>query len=79
MVSGLNRWYSPLRRYWYWPPGSRLSDGSGRSGNARAWRCAMSVAISSMPMPPMRDAVHVKYSSMNPWLRPIASNTWAPW
>src|SRR3954471_4364749 len=22
-VSGLNRWYSPSRRHWYWPPSSR--------------------------------------------------------
>ena len=32
----------------------------------------------SMPMPPMREAVQVKYWSMTSWRRPTASNTWAP-
>ena len=78
MLSGLKRWYSPLRRYWYWPPGSRLSSGSGRSGKARRWRSRTSAATSSMPIPSTREAVQVKYSSMNGWLRPMASNTCAP-
>ena len=32
-----------------------------------------------MPIPPMRDGVPVKYSSMKSCDSPSASKTWAPW
>ena len=48
-------------------------------GYARSWRCRTSWATTSMPTPPMRVGVQVKYSSTKSWLRPIASKTWAPW
>src|SRR5262249_20910777 len=34
MVSGVKRWYSPPRRDWYCPPGSRAGAGRGRAGGA---------------------------------------------
>ena len=80
MVSGLNRWFSPSVRYLYWPPGGSWRWTTGRLGGyARACRSWTSRETTSMPMPPMRLGVHVKYSSTKSRLRPIASNTWAPW
>jgi hypothetical protein len=48
-------------------------------GEGGAWRIRTSSAITSRPMPPTREAVQVKYSSMTSWRRPTASNTCAPW
>jgi hypothetical protein len=42
-------------------------------------RIRASFATTSMPTPPTRVAVQVKYSSMKSWFSPTASNTWAPW
>ena len=62
-VCGLNRWYSPSRRHWYSPPQSRSASPDMRRGYAFSCRRATSSATTSMPTPPMRDGVHVKYLS----------------
>ncbi len=65
-TSGLNMWASPLRRHWYWPPTSRSSVcGTCRCGYACSCRRSDSSAMPSRPMPSMRLAVQVKYSSTN--------------
>ena len=61
MASGLNRWVSPSLRHWYWPPAVSAWPLSAAAGNAARWRIRISCAMTSMPMPPMREAVQVKY------------------
>ena len=79
-MSGLNRWFSPSARYWYCPPGGSWVWTIGRcGGQARSWRALTSLDTTSIPMPPIRVGVQVKYSSTKSRLRPIASNTCAPW
>ena len=34
-VSGLNRWYSPSRRHWYWPPSRSQTGPTSRLAYAR--------------------------------------------
>ena len=80
MVSGLNRCVSPSARHWYWPPGGSCVWTIGRRGGyARSWRALTYLDTSSMPIPPIRVGVQVKYSSTKSRPRPIASNTCAPW
>ena len=47
-------------------------------GYARAWRASISRASCSVPTPPMRDAVPVKWRSTSSGARPTASKIWAP-
>src|SRR4029453_19040703 len=59
-------------------PERRAGPSPRLSGNAARCRTSTSGAITSMPMPPTRDGVQVKYSSITSWRRPTASNTCAP-
>src|ERR1044072_7843360 len=54
------------------------SSDSWSAGQAVAWRSSVSRARTSMPMPPMRDAVPVKWRSMSAFSRPTASKICAP-
>ena len=79
-VSGLKRCGGPSRRHWYSPPVCSRSCESTAPSCGYAWACrsAFSFAMTSMPTPPRIDDVPVKYRSTNSWLRPTASNAWAP-
>ena len=48
------------------------------AGRPRAWRSSASRASTSMPMPPIRDAVPVKWRSISSGSRPTASKICAP-
>ncbi len=48
------------------------------AGYALAWRAATSLAMTSMPTPPILVAVPLKYSATKASSRPTASKTWAP-
>ena len=76
MVSGFHMWCSPSRRHEYTPPtGRRSLCGCGKP---RAWRVSVSRASTSSPIPPMRDAVPVKWRSTSERDSPTASKIWAP-
>jgi hypothetical protein len=45
---------------------------------ARVWRASVSVATPSSPIPPIREAVPLKASSVSSRSSPTASNSCAP-
>ena len=59
------------------PTGSSESTLPAANGYARAWRSRASVASTSRPTPPIREAVPVKWASTSSRSRPTASKIWA--